>query len=67
MEEPSFWDDPEKSQNTMKELKELKSTIEQYDNLQTAFEDIETLLEMGYEEEDESLIPEIEQELRSFE
>ena len=67
MEEPTFWDDPEKSQNTMKELKDLKGTIEQYDSLKTAFEDIETLLEMGYEEEDASLIPEIEQELKSFE
>ena len=67
MEEPSFWDDPEKSQRTMIELKDLKGTIERYEALETAYEDIETLLEMGYEEEDESLIPEIEQELKDFE
>lgn len=67
MEEPSFWDDPEKSQRTMIELKDLKGTIESYEALETAYEDIETLLEMGYEEADESLIPEIEQELKDFE
>ncbi|MBQ3782671.1 MAG: peptide chain release factor 2 [Lachnospiraceae bacterium] len=66
MEESTFWDDPEKSQATMKELKDLKSTVEQFENLQTAYDDIETLLEMGYEEEDASLIPEIESELNDF-
>jgi len=34
--------------------------------LETQYEDIETLIEMGYEENDESLIPEIRQELDSF-
>lgn len=66
MEEPSFWDDPDKSQKTMIELKGLKGTIEQYENLKRSYEDIETLLEMGYEEEDASLIPEIETTLREF-
>ena len=67
MEEPNFWEDAEKSQHTMKELKDLKSVLEEYESLQSAYEDIETLLEMGYEEADESLIPEIEQELKDFE
>lgn len=66
MEEPGFWEDPDKSQLTMKELKDLKGTIEQYEGLQSAFEDIETLLEMGYEEEDVSLIPEIQSEMDAF-
>ena len=66
MEEPNFWEDPEKSQKTMKELKDLKGTIEQFQALKSAYEDIETLLEMGYEEEDASLIPEIESELHDF-
>ena len=66
MEEPNFWDDAEKSQQSMKELKELKGTVEDFGQLMTSYEDIETLLEMGYEEEDESLIPEIQTELDSF-
>lgn len=67
MEEPTFWDDPEKSQLTMKELKDIKGVIEQYEGLLQSHEDIGTLIEMGYEEEDASLIPEIEEELRGFE
>lgn len=66
MEAPDFWDNPEKSQHSMKELKGLKSTIEEYQGLEGQYEDIETLLEMGYEEEDASLIPEIEEALREF-
>ena len=66
MEEPGFWDNPEKSQQSMKELKGLKDTVDGYAKLTGAYEDIETLLEMGYEEQDSSLIPEIEQELNDF-
>lgn len=66
MEEPGFWDDAEKSQRTMKELKELKGTKERYEVLCGQYEDVETLLEMGYEENDASLIPEIESTLQTF-
>ena len=66
MEAPGFWDDPDSSNEKMKELKNLKDTVMTYHTLQTQYEDIETLLEMGYEEEDESLIPEIRKELESF-
>ncbi len=50
----------------MKELKHLKDTVEKYEALETAYEDVETLIEMGYEENDESLIPEIEEALNLF-
>ena len=51
----------------MKELKSLKDFIETADALMTSFEDIGLLIEMAYDENDESLIPEIEEELQSFE
>lgn len=66
MEAPDFWDNPEKSQQSMKELKGLKDTLEGFDSLKSEYEDVETLLEMGYEEEDESLIPEIEEAFHLF-
>jgi len=66
MEAPNFWDDPDKSQQTMKELKNLKDTKERYESLQGAYEDVETLIEMGYEENDASLIPEVEEALNLF-
>ena len=66
MEAPGYWDDTEKSPAGMKELKNLKDEAETYHALQQQYEDIETLIEMGNEEEDASLIPEIQQELESF-
>ena len=66
MEAPNFWDDPQRSQQMMKELKYLKDDIETYNKLETQKEDIETLIEMGYEEEDPELIPEIQESLDEF-
>lgn len=66
MEEPGFWDDTEKSQQYMKELKGLKDAVEGFTALEKQYEDIETLLEMGYEENDASLVPEIKQEMDEF-
>lgn len=66
MEHPSFWDDPEKSQASMKELKNLKDIIEEFSRLESEFEDVSILIQMGYEENDESLVPEIEETLEKF-
>lgn len=63
MEAPDFWDDTEVSQKKMKELKSYKDDVEVYRQLESGYEDIETLIEMGYEENDASIIPEIEEEL----
>lgn len=63
MEAPGFWDDPTDSNQKMKELKNLKDTVETMDGLRSRYEDIETLIQMGYEEEDPELIPEIRSEL----
>ena len=61
-----FWDDVENSGKVMKEIKGLKSTIASFDELQTAFEDIETMIEMAEDEGDEELIKETGEMLRSF-
>lgn len=66
MEAPGFWDNPEYSNKKMKELKNLKDTVEQIEHLSTQYEDIETLIEMGNEEDDESMAEEIRSELDSF-
>ena len=67
MEAPGFWDDPDKSQKAMKELKGLKDSFEGYDSLKSGLEDINILIEMADESDDASLVPEIEQEVTSFE
>lgn len=67
IEEPGFWDRADVSQQVMKELKSLKDFIETMEGLMTSYEDIGLLIEMAYDENDESLLPEIEEELKSFE
>ncbi len=66
MEAPGFWDNPDYSNKKMKELKNLKDTVDQINGLETQYEDIETLIEMGNEEGDESMAEEIRGELDSF-
>lgn len=66
MEAPGFWDDPERSNKQMKELKNMKDTVETCRHLDAQFEDIMTLIQMGYEENDAELVPEIRAELDSF-
>lgn len=66
MEEQGFWDDAQRAQNLMRELKNLKDTMEEYTHLKTRFEDVATLIQMGYEENDATLLPEIEEALELF-
>ena len=66
MEAPDFWDNAEASQMKMKQLKSLKDDIETYHNLETQMEDMETMIEMGYEENDPEIVPEIQEMLDEF-
>ena len=66
MEAPDFWNDPVVSQEKMKKLKSLKSDVATYKELAQQYEDIETMIEMGYEENDPELVPEIDQMLQEF-
>ena len=66
MEAPDFWNDPEVSQNKMKEVKSLKDDVATYAALAAQYDDIETMIEMGYEENDPELIPEIDQMMKEF-
>lgn len=66
MEAPDFWNDPEVSQNKMKEVKSLKDDVATYAALSAQYDDIEAMIEMGYEENDPELIPEIDQMMKEF-
>lgn len=67
MEEPSFWDNPERSTKIVKEAKNLKDTVEGFQKLETQFEEIGLLIDMGYEENDPEVIPEIQQMITELE
>ena len=63
MEAPGFWDEPDRSNRQMKELKNLKDVVEQCDRLSGQYDDILTLIEMGNEENDETMVAEIRGEM----
>ena len=67
MEEPDFWNDPERSTKLMKEAKNLKDTVEGFKKLETDYEEIGLMIEMGNEENDPSVIPEVEEMIKAFE
>ena len=66
MEEPGFWDDPVRSTKTVREAKNLKDTVDGYKHLEQQYEDIQVMIEMGYEENDPAMIPEIQEMLDEF-
>ncbi|MGN0308491.1 MAG: peptide chain release factor 2 [Lachnospiraceae bacterium] len=66
MEAPDFWDNPDSSNQKMKELKNLKDTVDTCNRLNSQYEDIEILIEMAYEAQDEEMVVEIRTELEDF-
>ena len=66
MEEPDFWDDATKSGKYMKEVNILKSIVKKYKDVKEQYEDTQTLIEMALEENDESLVDEINDTFNGF-
>ena len=66
MEEPGFWDNPEESTKIVRENRSLKNTMERFQKLESSFSDISDMFELGNEEEDEGMIPEIREMLDEF-
>ena len=66
MEAPGFWDDPDSSNRKMKELKNLKDSIETYNNLKSLYDDILVLIEMGEESEDAEIAEEAKSSMDEF-
>ena len=67
MEDQHFWDDAKESAKVIKEVKGLKDTIETFSKLEGLYEDVETLIEMGYEEEDEAIVAEVKESYEQLE
>ncbi len=61
--EPGFWDDLENSQKVLQKTKGLKTKVEKYEKIQADWEDLKTLNELGMEEQDAGVIPEIREGL----
>ncbi len=62
-----FWNDVENSQRVQKRLKQLKAKVENYEKLCSGWDDLMTLCEMAIEEDDDSMLLELQSEYAEFE
>lgn len=62
----AFWNDTERAQRVLQELKGYKDIIEKYNKLCASLEDILVLIEMANEEEDMELAEEAKEEAKAF-
>ena len=62
-----FWNDVEKSQKVQKRLKTLKTKTENYASLCADWDDMFALCEMAIEENDDSMLSELQEEYEAFE
>jgi len=66
LEEPDFWDDPAAAQKIMQEMTALKATTAQYGELKNRYDDLAVLWQLGLEENDESVLSEVNTQLNSL-
>ena len=64
---PEFWNDAENSSRVLQKIKQKKDRVAGWEALRDKLEDAIVLAEMGIEENDESVVPEVESELRDIE
>src|SRR5438477_4752179 len=65
MGQSSFWDNPEKAQQVIQQLKPLNALLKPYEELETVIADLQALTELA--EEDSSIEGELESELGTLE
>ena len=58
-EAPGFWDDPEKSQKIVKQVKVTEYKVERYEKMLASWDDLMTICEMAAEEDDDSMLDEL--------
>ena len=66
MEEPDFWNDPEKSRKQSQELGSLKEDVNTFTDLETKYSDMLDLIDIANEENDESMADEIKGDFEAF-
>ncbi|OQA73820.1 MAG: Peptide chain release factor 2 [Firmicutes bacterium ADurb.Bin248] len=67
MAEPGFWNDVENANKVNQRIKSISGKLDKYRKLSARSEDLEVLIDMADEENDESLLPEIEEEYAALE
>lgn len=59
MAAPGFWDTPEEAQKVMQQLTAVKDSVEEYQRLIDRYNDLKVLWQLGMDEAEESLYPEV--------
>lgn len=62
-----FWDDLEKSQKVLQRMKNLRDKLEKSQKRRSSWDDMMVMCEMGNEEEDDSILPELESDFAALE
>ena len=65
--QPGFWDNPEESQKIVSRMGSLKGKVEAYGRMCTLCDDLLTICEMAIEEDDESMLEELENGFKELE
>ncbi|MGI6578254.1 MAG: peptide chain release factor 2 [Eubacteriales bacterium] len=65
--EDGFWNDIENSQRVLQRLKQLKDKVSAYDSIVSTYDDVATLCQLAIEEDDDSLLPDLELEYTKLE
>lgn len=65
--QPGFWDNPEESQKIVSRMGSLKGKVEAYGRMCTLCDDLLTICEMAIEEDDESMLEELETGFKELE
>ena len=60
-EAPGFWDDPDKSQKIVKQVKVAEYKVERYEKMLSSWDDLMTICEMAAEEDDDSMLDELKE------
>ncbi len=63
---PDFWNDVENSQKVSRRIGDCKNTLESYNKLKQNYDDVVTMIELAQEEDDESMLPEIQELAANF-
>ena len=64
--QPDFWNDIENSQKISQKIGEDKNIVQSYNKLRESYDDVLTMLELAQEEDDESMLPEIQELAKHF-
>lgn len=64
--QPDFWNDVENSQKISQKIGEDKNIVQSYEKLRESYDDVMTMLELAQEEDDESMLPEIQELAKHF-